>query len=224
MKGRSMSKQIVEKIARQWRILALIGLAVTAALIVQPAAATIKGSAHDFSGLDASQQICIFCHTAHNADLTVVDAPLWNHKVTTKVFKVYSSPTMQATVGQPQGASRLCLSCHDGTVAVDSYGGKTGVIKMALPMAVGADELANDHPISFTYDSALAVKDTGLFDPSSHPSGLGGTIAKDMLIANQVECSSCHDVHNGPAAAAVNDNLLVITQVQSQLCLTCHNK
>ena len=219
-----MSKQIVEKMARHWRILVLLGAAVMAVLIVQPAAATIKGSAHDFSGLDASQQICIFCHTAHNADTSVVDAPLWNHAVTSKVFKVYSSPTMDATVGQPTGASKLCLSCHDGTVAVDSYGGKTGVIKMGLPLAVGADELANDHPISFTYDSALAIKDGGLFDPSSHPSGLSGTIQKDLLIADRVECSSCHDVHNGPAAAAVNDNLLVITQVQSQLCLTCHNK
>jgi predicted CXXCH cytochrome family protein len=53
---------------------------------------------------------------------------------------------------------------------------------------------------------------------------LGGTIRDDLLFADRMECSSCHDVHNGPAATAVNDNLLVITQVQSRLCLTCHNK
>lgn len=212
----------------KWRILALAGIAATvaaaAALLFQPAPASIKGSVHDFSAIDPGEQICIFCHTAHGADLTVPDSPLWNHTVTTKVYKVYSSPTLQATVGQPSGSSKLCLSCHDGTVAVDSYSHKTGVIHMTLPDAVGADELNNDHPISFVYDDALASKDTGLFPPSSHPSGLGGTINKDLLIANRVECSSCHDVHNGPAAMAVNDNLLVITQQQSQLCLTCHNK
>ncbi|MCX7015113.1 MAG: cytochrome c3 family protein [Candidatus Sumerlaeota bacterium] len=186
--------------------------------------ATIRGSAHDFSGLHPQEQICIFCHTPHDADLTVTDAPLWNHQVTSKVFVVYNSPTMDASVGQPQGASRLCLSCHDGTVAVDSYGGKSGSIFLGGKVAVGADELNNDHPISFTYDDALAALDGGLFPPSSTPSGLGNTIRHDLLIADQLECSSCHDVHNGPAAAAVNDNLLVITQVQSQLCLTCHNK
>jgi predicted CXXCH cytochrome family protein len=193
-------------------------------LMVQPSPATIVGSAHDFSGLDPTQQICIFCHTAHNADTSVVDAPLWNHAVTHKTYVVYNSPTMNATTSQPSGASKLCLSCHDGTVAVDSYGGKTGVIKLSGPVAVGADELNNDHPISFVYDDALAVLDKGLFPPSSHPSGLGSTIKNDLLIGDQVQCSSCHDVHNGPAAASVNDSLLRITQVGSQLCLTCHNK
>lgn len=186
--------------------------------------ATIIGSAHDFSGLEPDQQICIFCHTAHNADTTVVDAPLWNHDVTTKQYQLYNSPTMDATPTQPQGASRLCLSCHDGTIAVDSYGGQAGVIFLGGDAAIGADELTNDHPVSFIYDDALAVLDRELFLPSSSPSGLGSTIANDLLFNSQLECSSCHDVHNGGAAAAVNDNLLMITQVQSQLCLTCHDK
>jgi predicted CXXCH cytochrome family protein len=200
----------------------LMGIGLLA--LTQTASATIQGSAHDFSALDPSQRLCIFCHTPHNADTSVTDAPLWNHAVTTKIYQLYNSPTMDATVSQPSGASRLCLSCHDGTVAVDSYGGRSGVIFLGGDVAVGADELSNDHPISFTYDDALASVDGELFPPSSTPSGLGNTIAHDLLFGNQLECSSCHDVHNGPAAAAVNDNLLVITQVQSRLCLTCHNK
>lgn len=208
-----------------WRILGLGALAVgAAAFLSQPAPAGIKGSAHDFSGLDSGQQLCIFCHTVHGSDTKVTDAPLWNHETTKKSYTVYSSPTMDATVGQPAGASKLCLSCHDGTIAVDSYGGRTGSVKMGGAVAVGADDLANDHPVSFVYDDALAAKDKGLFAPSSQPSSLGGTVARDMLFNNNLECSSCHDVHNGPAAAAINDKLLVVTQVQSQLCLTCHNK
>lgn len=209
---------------RLW--LCLVGAvgALTLLMLVRPASPAIQGSAHDFSALHPDQQICILCHTPHNSDTSVIDAPLWNHDVTTKNYQVYNSPTMDATTGQPSGASRLCLSCHDGTVAVDSYGGQTGVIFLGGDVAVGADELTNDHPISFTYDDALAAQDAELFSPSSSPSGLGGTIAQDLLFNNQLECSSCHDVHNGPAAAAVNDHLVLITQAQSQLCLTCHNK
>jgi predicted CXXCH cytochrome family protein len=195
-----------------------------AMLLTDKPKATIVGSAHDFSGLNPDQQICIFCHTAHNADTTVVDAPLWNHTVTTKNYQLYNSPTMDAIPDQPSGASRLCLSCHDGTIAVDSYGGRTGTLFLKGNLAVGADGLANDHPVSFTYDDALASKDGGLFSPSSTPSGLGSTIAKDMLFNGQLQCASCHDVHNGSAAATVNDNLLLITQIQSRLCLTCHDK
>lgn len=186
--------------------------------------ATIQGSAHDFAALDPNQQLCIFCHTVHEADTSVTDAPLWNHGVTTKNYVVYNSPSLDATPGQPEGASRLCLSCHDGTIAVDSYGDDSGVIFLGGDLAIGADELSNDHPVSFVYDDALAVLDGELFSPSSSPSGLGNTISHDLLLNDHLECSSCHDVHNGPAAAAVDDNLLVISRVQSQLCLTCHNK
>jgi predicted CXXCH cytochrome family protein len=204
-------------------IVLFIGIAMLLSL-TQTASATIQGSAHDFSSIDPLQRICIFCHTPHNADTSVIDAPLWNHAVTTKNYMLYNSPTMNATTSQPSGASRLCLSCHDGTIAVDSYGGRAGVIFLGGNVAVGADELSNDHPISFTYDDTLAIQDGELFLPSSHPSGLGSTIAEDLLFNNQLECSSCHDVHNSLAAAAVGYKLLVITQAQSQLCLTCHNK
>jgi len=184
----------------------------------------IEGSAHDFSALDSSQQICIFCHTAHNGDTTVQEAPLWNHAVTSKSYQVYNSPTMNASPGQPNGSSKLCLSCHDGTVAVDSYGGRTGSIFLAGSLAIGADELTNDHPVGFDYTDQLASDDGELFPPSSHDSSLGGKIREDMLFNNSLECASCHDVHNGGHAAAVDDSLLVITQTGSQLCLTCHNK
>ena len=218
----------MQKTIRRGRSSACIMLALVAvaifAMASMPAQAGIQGSAHDFSALSPNQEICVFCHTPHNADLTVTDAPLWNHAVTTKNYQLYNSPTMDATPTQPAGASRLCLSCHDGTVAVDSFGGNQGSIIMGGDDAIGADELSNDHPVSFTYNDALAVQDGELFSPSSAPSGLGGTIAQDLLFNNQLECASCHDVHNGASAAAVNDSLLIITRANSQICLTCHNK
>jgi predicted CXXCH cytochrome family protein len=184
----------------------------------------ITDSPHDLSGLDPDRRLCIFCHTPHNADTSVTDAPLWNHAVTTQTYTLYNSPTLDATVGQPTGASRLCLSCHDGTVAVDSYGGMPGTIFLAGPDAIGADGLANDHPVSFQYTDALAAQDGELSSPSVAPSLIGSTIEQDLLFNDSLECASCHDVHRGPAAAAVDDSLLVVTQQGSTLCLVCHTK
>jgi len=187
----------------------------------------IVGSAHDFSAdaWNSSGEICIACHTPHNAS-TTVNTALWNHDETVATFTLYSSSTLDATdVGQPTGVSKLCLSCHDGTVALDSYGGATGTTFMGT---VNSDatfgiDLSNDHPIGFTYDVALAAADDGLFNPTTTASGLGAEIDDDMLFGatnDQMECSSCHDVHD----AENNVSLLRKVNSASALCLTCHNK
>lgn len=96
-------------------ILAAIGAVL--AVMAAPVCAGIAGSDHDFSGEGwAGGQICIVCHTPHNSDVSVADAPLWNHEVSTALYTLYSSPTLDATVNQPSGASKLCLSCHDGSL------------------------------------------------------------------------------------------------------------
>ena len=66
----------------------------------------------------AETEICIFCHTPHNANPAV---PLWNHSMAAGVnYQTYTSSTMAAQVGLPTGSTKLCLSCHDGTVAIGS--------------------------------------------------------------------------------------------------------
>ncbi len=182
----------------------------------------IAGSDHDFSNENWNNtgEICIVCHTPHHADVSVTDAPLWNHEVTSATFTVYSSSTLDATVGQPDGASKLCLSCHDGTVAVDNFGGKTNGTQFVSGNKLIGTDLSNDHPVSFVYDANLANTDDGLYDPTTTNSGLGGTIDTDMLIGGKVQCASCHDVHNG---SGVHD-LLVKSNDGSALCLTCHQK
>ncbi|RMF61699.1 MAG: cytochrome C [Calditrichaeota bacterium] len=183
---------------------------------------TIVGSEHDFSNKNWNNtgEICVVCHTPHHADVTVTDAPLWNHQVTTATYTLYSSPTLDATMGQPDGSSKLCLSCHDGTVAIDNFGGQTnGNVFIGGNKLIGTD-LSDDHPVSFVYDATLASNDGGLFDPTTTPSGLGGTIDQDMLFNSKLQCASCHDVHNGSGVA----KLLVKSNAQSALCLTCHSK
>ncbi len=181
----------------------------------------ISGSDHDFSteSWNNTNNICEVCHTPHNA-VAVAGAPLWNHQTTTTNFTLYTSGTMDATTGQPAASSKLCLSCHDGTVAVDNFGGKTNGTEFVNGSKLIGTDLSNDHPISFTYDAALATSDGGLYDPSTATTSLGGTIAQDLLISNQVQCASCHDVHD----AAGNNHLLRINNSASALCLTCHDK
>lgn len=199
------------------------------------AVAQITGSAHDLRTELSIDEICVICHTPHNAlDPTANGlsyAPLWNHEVGSTVYTLYSSSTLDHTPGQPDGSTKLCLSCHDGSVAVDNYGGTTtGTVMVDDAMFDGAPgtsvgaardfgtSLDNDHPISFTYD-AVALADDEIF-ASTTATPIGGTIASVMLVDGKVQCSSCHDVHD----AAGNAHLLLITNVGSQLCLTCHDK
>lgn len=195
----------------------------TLVVLSQLGYAQITGSGHDFSGQswNTTTEICIVCHTPHNANTSVANAPLWNHSLSAIAsYTMYTSATMNSVAGQPDGSSKLCLSCHDGTVALENFGGVTSGTHFMTGGSVLGSDLSNDHPISITYDAALALADGGLFNPTTTQSGLGGTISATMLIADKMQCSSCHDVHNSGNLA----NLLLKSNAASALCLTCHNK
>jgi predicted CXXCH cytochrome family protein len=71
-----------------------------------------------------TEEICVFCHTPHGADVTV-PAPLWNKRLPAATgYTTYASlnsstidGAFTTTVG---GVSLACLSCHDGTQAMDN--------------------------------------------------------------------------------------------------------
>jgi predicted CXXCH cytochrome family protein len=205
--------------------------AVVAVAGLAASAGTIVGSKHDFSvGAAAGTQICVNCHAPHNANTTVTDAPLWNHTLSTATYTVYTSATMTAktaVVGQPGTTSKLCLSCHDGTVAVNSFGGATGTTFISAANLLGT-ALGNDHPIGVAHD---VVKDPGLnavatavtigSTTGTLPKTKVGTIASNMLFNGNVECASCHDVHNTYTNGA---SLVKVSMAASALCTTCHIK
>lgn len=196
---------------KRFRILVVLFVLISSTTLL---AQTIAGSAHDFSSETWSGgKICVVCHTPHNADATVSDAPLWNHDVTSSTFTLYSTGTLDATLGQPASSSKLCLSCHDGTVALDSFGGNTGSSTISGTTELGTD-LSNDHPVSFTYNTALATSDGELEDPATNSTVSG------LLFSGNLECASCHDVHNATGFG----KFLRINNAGSALCLTCHVK
>ena len=160
---------------------------------------------------------CDSCHTPHSAK-GMTGVPLWNGKETIKSFagKMYQDSgkgTLDATIAtQPDGSSKLCLSCHDGTNTHTTIG-------------VSAwDDLSVNHPISFIYDSQLAEKDGALKDPGL-PSGLGGTIAQDMLEGGKVQCVSCHDTHKSGIGTAYLRGYDYFHGINGgALCRVCHEQ
>jgi hypothetical protein len=232
---------------------------VAAALLLSPAVARagILGSPHDFSGQSWNftpsdpNSVCSPCHQAHHADSRVI--PLWGHTTSTGPWIMYNtnnvpSSQMKAVPSPtPTGPSLACLSCHDGTVAVNSYaGGIQGGSPFFLTNSANlGTDLTHTHPISFTYDANLVgtgpnqdqflynpdttqvlTPDTGVFVPGNNM-----TINGFLLGGNhRLECTSCHAVHNNvgtPYNIVNNPDLVIINGtkagVGSLLCRSCHN-
>ncbi len=161
------------------------------------------------------EQVCIFCHTPHNASPI---QPLWNRYLPVAAYSVYASNSLDANPGQPTGASKMCLSCHDGTIAVGSVISRDQIIQMAggittLPPGssnLGTD-LSDDHPISFVYDTSLLPNNPTLTDPNLLPP----EVALD--VNREVQCTTCHDAHDNSFG-----DFLVRDNTDSALCYTCH--
>lgn len=67
-------------------------------------------------------EICIFCHTPHGGD-TGAPVPLWNKQLSSATYTTYDqlgTSTLDAAVGAVGSVSLACLTCHDGTQAIDN--------------------------------------------------------------------------------------------------------
>ncbi|NOX64573.1 MAG: hypothetical protein GXO85_01950 [Chlorobi bacterium] len=164
----------------------------------------------------SESELCVFCHTPHNSSPR---APLWNKSDPGVSYTLYNSSTSEATIGQPDGASILCLSCHDGTIALGSVLSRTsdigfnnGVTTMPIGPTNLSTDLSDDHPISFIYNSALTLSDGQLHDPSSLPPSI-------TLENGKLQCISCHDPHKNDFT-----NFLVEDNKYSNLCIACHDR
>lgn len=195
-------------------------LAFTVAAAGQPA--SVVNSPHNLSAggpgrvrATMEDEVCIFCHTPHNASPV---RPLWNRTMPTEGYSIYTSRSLEARPGQPTGMSKMCLSCHDGTIALGSVVSRDMPIQMAggittIPAGasnIGTD-LSDDHPISFRYDTSLVGRNSKLKSPAALPREV-------HLDSNaELQCTSCHDAHNDSLG-----KFLVIRNDNSRLCLACH--
>jgi predicted CXXCH cytochrome family protein len=191
-------------------------------LSISVQARSLVDSKHNLSasghGIKATEEthICIFCHTPHSANPA---APHWNRPSHGAIYTPYNSSTAKASFGQPAGSSKLCLSCHDGTVALGMIISQApvhfagGIRRMPRGRSNLETDLSNDHPISFVYDSGLAALNGELNNPNSLDSAV--TLDADGMM----QCTTCHDPHNDEFG-----KFLVKNNTASALCLECHDK
>lgn len=222
-----------------------IGLAAATGLMVfsGPVQAGIKGSKHDMSAGGTSQtestattEVCVFCHTPHGSG-TGIEAPLWNKSFTAPTYTRYSnvnSTTIDGSNADVGSVSLACLSCHDGSQAMDvvinapgsgtnTTGFSDGTKKMTGFAKLGAD-LSNDHPISIQYggggwtstnDPTLA----NLADKSFKP-GVKATVNSKPVW--------WIDTDGGTAARDKSDMILYTREVGGAVqpyveCASCHD-
>jgi hypothetical protein len=245
---------------------------------------TGPGSTKAASG--GTSEVCVFCHTPHGATQqdqggAALRSPLWNRRVPAgTTYTPYTSSTLDAQSiaagfdSQPGGSSKLCLSCHDGTLAIGNVNVLNGTANPTIPMVgtgpggvmppgegtttgftrfLGTD-LRNDHPISITFNAALANRDGELRVPDAQqrwPAGSGSVIGlrapglKPLLPleatgsggAGQVQCASCHDPHVRELDASKGNQKFLRTQrfqeatpsasfsqANDIICLGCHDR
>lgn len=186
----------------------------------------VLGGVHDFSTeLADVGGACRACHVPHVQAFRPTTQP---------AERTSKPPTTQPTIGMsppafemyriggqrevfvpgryaPGPTSLLCLGCHDGTVATSTLSAAHSMlagVRQGFQMPDGF--VWRDHPIGIAYPS-----DPHEFHPLSYVQQRGIRLPEGRL-----ECVSCHDPHN----EAGRDDLLSITNRQSRLCLTCHQK
>ncbi|MHB8882092.1 MAG: cytochrome c3 family protein [Thermodesulfovibrionales bacterium] len=227
------------------KVIVTVLVAASITLLLSVSYAGIIGSQHDmsiggtsnFSGsfTGDNDEPCVYCHTPHSAAAGI--QPLWNRNLNTaNGFSVYTSPTMDSSpLATPSQTSLLCLSCHDGISAINAIintpgpgsiplvvGGATRIGDLGSsakfvnigdedPLAPGAVNLTNDHPVSIDW----ASRGAGF---------LANPTAPARLVNGMVECTSCHDVHNGTPFELGGLQFMLMSNAGSALCVSCHTK
>ena len=182
---------------RSDRLIICWAVGLGALLFIQGAMAGIFNTKHNLgsTGINAAsnysgtEEICVFCHTPHGGDATAA-VPLWNRHLDPTGFQTYDqrgTTTLDAKIEAIGSVSIACLSCHDGTQAMDSMinepgsgsdvwafssgrwsGQAASVAGRIGPVTVVTNlgkDLTNDHPVS--------VQFAGGGYSNSNPSGPG---------------------------------------------------
>jgi predicted CXXCH cytochrome family protein len=197
---------------RTWLILiALPGLALAVP------AGQVAGSKHDLSlsgpgryRARTESNPCAFCHVPHGSGPGLTSRP-----DEPNTDRPYDSSTLSSPGRTPSGSSRLCLSCHDGTIAVGRTRGKEiDLVGGNRPMESGSrsnlgTDLRRSHPVSL--HPGQDRRTSGMLR--------GGSAKLDE--DGQVQCTSCHDPHAEWGDPSVG-KFLVMPVGGSRLCRSCH--
>ncbi len=140
---------------------------------------------------------CTYCHFPN--DPRPIDYPIWNEPGQSR-----NIPGKAPEITNKIHSSRLCLGCHDGTIASDhAFTPDEGKSPDSFGMDTG-----KGHPVSVDYMTAFSKKGPKKLH---HPSTIGSL----KLYDGKIECGTCHDTHQSFR--------LRISMSRSELCFRCHN-
>ena len=164
---------------------------------------------------------CLYCHAPHSG-MAGPGTPLWNQQLSVQSYTTYTSSTYHQTGVQPPLGSptKLCLSCHDGTVAPGqtvAYGRLSMTGSMKTTSRFGGD-LRSSHPVSMKTPLADSSEINVLLSAASPKT----SDAAVQLVSGNVECNTCHDPHVQNKDKIVQD-FLVRDNSNGALCLACHD-
>ncbi|HEX9112508.1 MAG TPA: cytochrome c3 family protein [Terriglobales bacterium] len=182
------------------------------------------GSASPVTGARAGS--CTYCHAPHSGLAT--GRALWNQTLTKGVYNLYTSPTYVAKGEKGQqpivgSDTNLCLSCHDGTIAV----GNTivsGQITTTGQMNANDQFLLNTPNLMASHPQDLgSIQDTpDLFDQLASKGQTNDPTGAVKLIKGNIECTSCHNPHV-QAKDPFAQFFLVKDSSSGAMCLACHD-
>ena len=143
---------------------------------------------------------------------------------------MYWSPTMNAypsagSAPQPNGSTKLCLSCHDGTIALGATVA-SGTIPMSggittMPTGSGGylgTDLSGHHPVSFQVTTAIVAENNSSGDvPLKSVTDMRSNPIAFLDAEDRVQCASCHDPHQDPFGGFLR------SPNEDDTCLACHS-
>lgn len=142
-----------------------------------------------------------------------------NKGMNNSTFHEGASKVLESNM-DPRGLrSSYCISCHDGVLVKASH----STTNFGNPENMDMSPIFSfNHPVAFEFTSSLALSKNYLKNPYSTPSGLGGTIAEDLLVEGRIECVTCHNIFFNPENKE-KYKVLNKSNESAALCLTCHN-
>lgn len=172
-----------------------------------------------------TDQICVFCHVPHSAN-NEIEAPLWSRPSNdTTGFPLYGQPLAikgdiagredptapdrseyREGPNYPSGASRLCMSCHDGVTAINILNDNTTIAMVGDwdviindPDGLGTYfpvvELTTSHPISFVYNTTVLGDILTAYAPDNFYRLPVGNVDAPLDDQSRMQCTTCHDPH-----------------------------
>ena len=229
----------------------------------------INGSLHDMTKIvagtaDKMGRVCVFCHTPHNATVASSTAasadrlPLWNRTMPTGSFSPYlwATPNNQNggalgadfTITDPlAGPSRLCMSCHDGSIAVDEHGRSMAQDGTTLIGAVNQSydglgrsnlgkDLSNTHPVGFDYNQVAATRNARAHNGTGSKGATTYADGTEIVVSSKGYATAVDSTTNAQSQGAYNsvvrdtggktiaDNLFKGSIMTCATCHEVHNK